>query len=161
VNHHQHCYSGYEIYNGRPIFYGLGNFCFENIANASKSWHEGYMVELVFGESNPHFMLIPFVQCKDSPMVSLKKESYYNEQIALLNDIINDKECLTNELKAYYNMNKQSIADIFEPFTNRYARWAQRRGLLPYFLSTQHKIMLQNYILCESHRDKLKYFFEE
>lgn len=26
INHHQHCYSGYEIYEGRPIIYGLGNF---------------------------------------------------------------------------------------------------------------------------------------
>lgn len=29
VNHHQHCYSGYEVYKGHPIFYGLGNFCFD------------------------------------------------------------------------------------------------------------------------------------
>ena len=29
INHHQHCFSGYEIYNGKPIFYGLGNFCYD------------------------------------------------------------------------------------------------------------------------------------
>jgi len=29
INHHQHCYSGYKIYNGKPIFYSLGNFCFD------------------------------------------------------------------------------------------------------------------------------------
>ncbi len=29
VNHHQHCFSGYEVYCGKPIFYGLGNFCFD------------------------------------------------------------------------------------------------------------------------------------
>ena len=29
VNHHQHCYSGYEFYKEKPIFYGLGNFCFD------------------------------------------------------------------------------------------------------------------------------------
>lgn len=27
INHHQHCYSGYEVYKEKPIFYGLGNFC--------------------------------------------------------------------------------------------------------------------------------------
>ena len=29
INHHQHCFSGYEVYNSKPIFYGLGNFCFD------------------------------------------------------------------------------------------------------------------------------------
>ncbi len=29
LNHHQHCPSGYEVYKGHPIFYGLGNFCFD------------------------------------------------------------------------------------------------------------------------------------
>ena len=26
VGHHAHCLQGYEVYNGKPIFYGLGNF---------------------------------------------------------------------------------------------------------------------------------------
>ena len=30
VNHHQHCFSGYEVDNGSSILYGLGNFCFDN-----------------------------------------------------------------------------------------------------------------------------------
>ena len=29
VNHHQHCYSGFERYKGKYIYYGLGNFCFD------------------------------------------------------------------------------------------------------------------------------------
>ena len=29
VGHHTHCYSGYEIYKGKPIFYSLGNFIFD------------------------------------------------------------------------------------------------------------------------------------
>ena len=37
VNHHQHCYSGYEVYNGKPIFYGLGNFCFDGNFFLSKA----------------------------------------------------------------------------------------------------------------------------
>ena len=30
VNHHQHCYSGYERYKSKPIIYGLGNLLFDN-----------------------------------------------------------------------------------------------------------------------------------
>ena len=50
VNHHQHCYSGYEYYNGKPIMYGLGNFCFDEGLKKTKQWHEGYIVEISFTE---------------------------------------------------------------------------------------------------------------
>lgn len=46
VNHHQHCYSGYEIYKNKPIFYGLGNFCFDIQPQKHDSiWNYGYMVQ--------------------------------------------------------------------------------------------------------------------
>lgn len=48
VNHHQHCFSGYEIYNNKYIFYGLGNFCFDNPVKRNSIWNEGYMLSLNF-----------------------------------------------------------------------------------------------------------------
>ena len=44
VNHHQHCYSGYEIWKGKPIFYGIGNFLFDGFKNMKSIWNEGYFV---------------------------------------------------------------------------------------------------------------------
>lgn len=77
VNHHQHCFSGYEVYNGKPIFYGLGNFCFDEDNNYGKIWNEGYMVELNMLPNSPSFNIIPYVQCDDKPSVHLldQKES--------------------------------------------------------------------------------------
>ena len=46
VNHHQHCYSGYDVYYDKPIFYGLGNFCFDEPQMRHCGWNEGYMVRL-------------------------------------------------------------------------------------------------------------------
>lgn len=63
INHHQHCYSGYEQYNDKYIFYGLGNFCFESTLRNS-IWNEGYMLKLKF-EDIISFELIPYVQCDD------------------------------------------------------------------------------------------------
>ena len=57
VNHHQHCYSGYEVYNSKPIFYGLGNFCFDRPGKVS-TWNEGYLVALDTLDST--FMVIPY-----------------------------------------------------------------------------------------------------
>ena len=33
INHHQHCYSGYEKYQSGMIFYGLGNFFFDKLSS--------------------------------------------------------------------------------------------------------------------------------
>lgn len=65
VNHHQHCYSGYEEYHGKPIFYGLGNLCFDNISKRGDDiWNEGYMVSLDFDKSRkPSYTLYPYIQC--------------------------------------------------------------------------------------------------
>ena len=42
VNHHQHCYSGYETYMGVPIFYGIGNLCFDKAVRDDLE-NSGYM----------------------------------------------------------------------------------------------------------------------
>ena len=52
INHHQHCYSGYEIYHHKPIFYGIGNFCFDENGQRECFWNEGYMVKLKFENEN-------------------------------------------------------------------------------------------------------------
>jgi len=47
VNHHQHCINGYEVYKGKPIFYGLGNFYFPwGSQSRPDSWKYGYAVRL-------------------------------------------------------------------------------------------------------------------
>src|SRR5690606_35196114 len=47
VAHHPHCYSGYEIYNGTPIFYSLGNFLFDYKKKYQKGhWTECFALKL-------------------------------------------------------------------------------------------------------------------
>ena len=48
VCHHPHCYSGYELYNGVPIFYSLGNFFFDSSRIKTDIWSTGYFVQLSF-----------------------------------------------------------------------------------------------------------------
>ena len=48
---HPHCPQGWEIYNGKPIFYSLGNFFFNskndiNYKAKTPHWYEGLCVEL-------------------------------------------------------------------------------------------------------------------
>ena len=62
INHHQHCYSGYEVFKKKPIFYGLGNFCFDG-NKGNKRWTTGYLVNLNLSENTVDFELIPYRQC--------------------------------------------------------------------------------------------------
>ncbi len=47
---HTHCPQGYEIYDGKPIVYSMGNFFFRSADGKPQSspWHYGYMTMLAF-----------------------------------------------------------------------------------------------------------------
>lgn len=47
--HHSHCVSGYEVFNGVPIFYGLGNFLFAE-DEQKQPWQEGLALQLNLDE---------------------------------------------------------------------------------------------------------------
>lgn len=160
VNHHQHCFSGYEVYKGKPIFYGLGNFCFDNPKKRNNIWNEGYLVELIFSMSKTGFVIHPYNQCDENAKIMMLPLNEYEVRITELNSIITDNTRLIKITEQYYNKCMKSIAILFEPVTNKYILAAQKRGWLPSFLPKKQKTKLQNHILCESHKDKLKYYFE-
>jgi len=43
--HHTHCISGYEIYNNKKIYYGLGNFLF-SLPSHKEDWYNGIVLDL-------------------------------------------------------------------------------------------------------------------
>ena len=161
VNHHQHCYSGYEKYNGRYIFYGLGNFCFDRNLSKSSSWHEGFMLKFSFESELMWFEMIPYMQCKDKPMVEiLRDKSGFNKEIERLNSIINDDFALESEYVYYMDKTKRSQKRVLCPYTNRYLTALYCRGILPNFFPASRCRILQNAISCESHRERFQYYLK-
>ena len=159
VNHHQHCYSGYEIYQGKPIFYGLGNFCFDKNLQGSPFWYEGYMVNLSFGEGDVHFEMIPYIQCcKNSIVELLVEKDVFFKEISQLNTIINDRDALDVEYKTYMDKTMKSQRYILCPYRNKYLAALFVRGYLPDILPLGRWRDLQNKIMCESHRERFLYF---
>lgn len=159
VNHHQHCFSGYEYYNGKPIVYGLGNFCFDyGNQNKKDSWYEGYALQLVFDEKNIRIILHPYIQCKENPTVHfIKDTTKFNQQLRELNRIINNDELLVNEVEKYYEKSSKQTSLIFEPFYNGLFNKLFLNKIFPSFLSKKRRLLALNYVDCESHLDKLKY----
>lgn len=155
VNHHQHCYSGYEMYNGKPIIYGLGNLLFDNPNIRHRIWNEGYMVQINFDEGIT-FDLHPYTQCNEEPNICLMNEEQkksFKNKILDLNRIIASPKELIKAFDAYSIKNRKFILSSFTPWTNRLLLAAFLRGLLPAFLSTKRILNIKNRISCESHYD--------
>ncbi|MBQ7982695.1 MAG: CapA family protein [Clostridia bacterium] len=59
---HTHCPQGYEMFDGKPIVYSMGNFLFKSSTERSSDdpWHYGYMTALDIGERCIDLHLIPY-----------------------------------------------------------------------------------------------------
>lgn len=155
VNHHQHCYSGYEIYNEKPIFYGLGNFCFDKQVYRNSVWNEGFMVVLNLADKI-EFDIIPYVQCDETPTIRLKTESEieeFNHSISALNNIIADPFLVAADFERYCKASQKRVLGLFSPLSNRYFRGAAQKGLIPFFLSKNKIARIFDNINCDAHRN--------
>lgn len=160
VNHHQHCYSGFEIYNEKPIFYGLGNFCFEEFKSTPTptNWNYGFILELMLENNKIGFKMLPYIQCFNSTSVDLiVNREYFDAQVSKLNVVIADKIALKQEAENFYIKDIKRSKVVWEPYNNRAFKLLYYLNMLPSF-ATNPGIKLTtlfNCINCESHKDKM------
>lgn len=157
VNHHQHCYSGYEVYKGKPIFYGLGNFCFDRPQHRNDFWNYGYMVQLDFDEGIK-FRLIPYNQCSEEPAIKILSGEELNTVVSNvkdLNEIIANSELLEESVRNIYEESESCVLSWLEPYSGRLMSKLYDLKLLPSLISRKNAIRIKNCISCESHRDRL------
>ena len=154
INHHQHCYSGFEKYKGKPVFHGLGNFCFDWDGKRNSIWNYGFLVLLSFDEKKISFETIPYSQCDEKPVVRLLEDrKEFDKDILSLNIIIQDTELLKQQHEKWMDQREGNYSISLEPYSNRFFRFACRKGFLPHFFNKKRAIELLNYVSCESHRD--------
>lgn len=157
VNHHQHCYSGYETYKGKPIFYGLGNFCFDiEPIKDNTTWNFGYMVELNL-EDSIEFKLYPYNQYGKKATIEFVELSSFEDQLKNLNLIISDTILLNKKIKEYFATCADFERFILEPYSGRIQTKLFDLGILPSLINSNKELMILNHISCEAHRDKLVY----
>lgn len=156
INHHQHCFSGYEVYKSKPIFYGIGNFCFDWVGKRDDIWNYGYLVNLILEKERVDFEIVPYEQCNNTPKVlpvSGDRATEIERQIDSLNRIIRDNQKLNDEYNKF--LNRTSRYYKLSLWSNCYLKDLCNRGYLPSFVSSKVIRSLQNKIMCESHRDRL------
>ena len=158
VNHHTHCQSGYEVYNGSPIFYSIGNFLFDKEENLDYQWSRGMAIELTLTDSGVDFCLHHFNQCTAGQLfevVDAGETEMRNSHLAELNEIIESRDALKDAFKTLVTKRNKQYRSYLEPKLSRLVAAAQRRGLLPSLLNRRHRALLLNLIRCESHREIL------
>lgn len=155
VNHHQHCFSGLEVYKGRPIFYGLGNFCFDTVPiEINSTWNYGYMLKLTLGE-DVEYKLLPYYQCGENSRVNLlQNRKEFDIQISKLNEVIANPEKLRKCANEYYSSTSEYMLNAYQPYENRVMNKLFQMHLLPSLVPVKKLVKLYNYVNCESHRDK-------
>lgn len=157
VNHHQHVFSGYEVYNGKPIFYGLGNLCFDKKGYRNSPWNYGYMASIDFNDLS--FEIIPYEQCSNNSGCTIIKISDIAEEFDKLNAIIKDDMKLSENLNNYYQSVRNHIENDIQPYSNRYLLALKRRNILTSVWKRRSLLRLRNQVSCESHRAKLLWYF--
>ena len=161
VNHHQHCYSGFEEYNGSYIFYGLGNFFFD-LKSMSGTWNEGFYVEFDIHDHHiSEFRIHPYKQClaEKATVVPMSDEAEkdFEAHLEELNGIIGDDGKLQAAFHDFCESKACGYSVVFSPYSNRYMKALCKRNFLPSFFSKQRKLKALNNIQCESHQDIMLY----
>jgi poly-gamma-glutamate synthesis protein (capsule biosynthesis protein) len=159
VGHHTHIISGYEVYKEAPIFYSLGNFCFDWEGLREQPWNNGMLVRLEFKKNSPISFELEFVrQNTDTLGVFLMDELMKKEMLANvneLNNIIADDEKLKEEFNKHLDSWKPIMNTWIQPYKGKLLASLHKRGFLPSLIGNRKKLLLTNLVRCEAHRDIL------
>lgn len=158
VGHHPHCVSGYEVYQGVPIFYSIGNFLF-TIPSKYKDWYTGLILKLtVSNDLKLSWELIPIQQTKENFSVSLLKGE---EKQNVLNSIENYSKIIANEKELeklwqeFVQKSEEFYLSTFSPanmFASRYIKAGLRyTGLNKLFIRKKQYQLIFNTMRCEAH----------
>lgn len=158
IRHHSHYIQSYEVWQGVPIFYGLGNLLSDSIYD-SADWNTGLMVKLeIPRQGAPISTLYPVCQQKRNgcSLVVLPDEKKRGE---ILSEIEGYNQCLMNT-ELHLQQWREVLAEREDFYielmlhSNWGLRLLRRLKLLPHIRpSLQNRNILLNLFRCDTHRE--------
>ena len=88
IGGHTHTAQGYEIYHGKPIFYSLGNFCFQDNLDGEESWNIGECVSLKLSKDGNMEFEVYGTQLLDGNKLMLIDEKVWIDKLRHLNQLL-------------------------------------------------------------------------
>lgn len=165
VGHHTHCISGYEVYNGTPIYYSLGNFLFTK--NSQKEdWYTGLILEVKVNNGTLEAELHPVRQTKEGFRLSLLKNVEKKEVLRRVegySDIIKSEEDLIKEWHLFVISKQKTYLNYWSPkvfIKNKYVTGVLNR-LNVKLINTRGLTYFLNLMRCEAHYDLSKAIISE
>ena len=157
ISNHTHCFSGYEIYNGKPIFYSLGNFIYDWPERINTDWNIGFVVKLRISNTI-NFEIIPLKQNNEVPGVfhlNTPEKKLFDEKLLQLSNVISDDTKLAEAFDAYCSSKKRLYEAFIEPNFGSTIASLRARGFFPKLMKKRKRLLLLNLARCEAHRDVL------
>jgi poly-gamma-glutamate synthesis protein (capsule biosynthesis protein) len=157
ISNHTHCFSGYEVYKGKPIFYSLGNFIYDWPERMHTDWNIGFVVRLKITDMIG-FDIIPLKQNNEVPGIfhldDAENKNFACKQ-AELSAIISDDEKLAAAFNTYCLTVKKMYDSYIEPYFGKTIASLRARGFFPKLMKKRKKLLLLNIARCEAHREVL------
>lgn len=155
VGHHTHCFSGYEVYREKPIFYSLGNFLFDGKQRTS-SWNAGAAVKITLNSKQIDFELYPYSQCDENVGIKLldgtdKQNWLCCEQRK--SEVIQNDALLQAKFDAYVSSVEKQYSSYLEQSSCSLIQAAKNRGVIPRNVRGRKKLLYLNILRSEAHRD--------
>lgn len=123
---HPHVPQGYEIYNGKPIIYSLGNFIFDRMnpnAPRHKYWEHGLSVILDIDDTGSvNYDVVPI--CYTNNTLGLEKDESMLEHEKWLSDVLKDDklylEIVNREVTKLYSKYKGWLLGGFNAYEAKF-----------------------------------------
>jgi len=159
---HAHCPLPWEIYDGRPIVYGLGNLVFEPIHEALPNWYAGYLARLTVKNRHIHFEAIPYFQSKAilgaQKMNQSAKKHFFDEMRKKCNHV-KDTIFLEKQWTKYCQQQKEIYLSMLCGY-NR-PMYKLRKLLIPILHSKETLLRALLLVQCETHQEILNTIFKD
>ncbi|MFK4002530.1 CapA family protein [Qipengyuania sp. NPDC077563] len=163
IGHHSHVPGGYEIFNGRPIVYGLGNLIFDHV-RPPPGWNEGYFAKVILNFDNDERLraeleIVPYTQSVGAGGLNLLTGQERLSFIARIEAMRDELENLPQKWLAHWHefvserqvpMLLNLISPIRFPGLRRLLRLKFLRKLL---FPESRRLNRLNLLRCDSHRE--------
>lgn len=164
ICHHAHVPGAYEIYEGKPIVYSLGNLIFDH-PSPPEGWNQGYAVELTYNPADKTlsgFDVLPYTQSVAQGGVCRMTDpenAAFLGKLADYNKILGDDSAYMQAWDGFCQKEKKlALMKNYLPFHFRGMRKISRFINPGWFLvpTEKNRRVKLNMIRCESHLELLK-----
>ena len=143
---HTHCPQGYEMYEGKPIIYSMGNFFFPSTKKLIKSWYYGYITMIDFTENDTKLEIFPYKFDFDShTLLKGEEKEHFLKYMEILCKPLEDMEELTKWFDAWCT-DRAGLASYLKSYSEEKLTNNNQEDVK----------LIKNIINCETHNDVMR-----